>query len=162
MRNIFAPGSIGMTGGGNKDGALLPNWLDLVREFTGIRKWAMNYGMSEMISMIPMGDEGWYHVPPYVIPFLLDPVSGALLPRNGVVTGRLAFYDLLAQTNWGGVISGDRVTIDWDGLSPSGRKAPRIQSDITRYSAEITGEDKVTCAATADQTDAALQALLAR
>jgi hypothetical protein len=26
MRNIFAPGSIGMTGGGNKDGVLLPNW----------------------------------------------------------------------------------------------------------------------------------------
>ena len=162
MRNIFAPGSIGMTGGGNKDGVLLPNWLDLVREFTGIRKWAMNYGMSEMISMIPMGDEGWYHVPPYVIPFLLDPVSGALLPRKGVVAGRLAFYDLLAQTNWGGIISGDKVTIDWDGLSPSGRKAPRIRSDITRYSAEVTGEDKVTCAATADQTDAALQALLAR
>ena len=162
MRNIFAPGSIGMTGGGNKDGALLPNWLDLVREFTGIQKWAMNYGMSEMISLMPMGDEGWYHVPPYVIPFLLDPVSGALLPRTGVVTGRLAFYDLLAQTNWGGIISGDKVTIDWDGPSPSGRKAPRIRSDITRYSAEITGEDKVTCAATVDQTDAALQALLAR
>jgi hypothetical protein len=162
VRNIFAPGSIGMTGGGNKDGVLLPNWLDLVREFTGIRKWAMNYGMSEMISMIPMGDEGWYHVPPYVIPFLLDPVSGVLLPRKGVVAGRLAFYDLLAQTNWGGIISGDKVTIDWDGLSPSGRKAPRIRSDITRYSAEITGEDKVTCASTVDQTDAALQALLAR
>ena len=162
MRNIFAPGSLGMTGGGNKEGALLPNWLDLVREFTGIPKWRMNYGMSEMISMMPMGDEGWYHVPPYVIPFLLDPVSGALLPRTGVVTGRLAFYDLLAQTNWGGIISGDKVTIDWDGPSPSGRKAPRIRSDITRYTAEVTGEDKVTCAATADQTDAALQALLAR
>ena len=38
MRNIFAPGSLGMTGGGNKEGALLPNWLDLVREFTGIRQ----------------------------------------------------------------------------------------------------------------------------
>ena len=162
MRNIFAPGSIGMTGGGNKEGVLLPNWLDLVREFTGIRKWAMNYGMSEMISMVPMGDEGWYHLPPYVIAFLLDPVSGALLPRTGVVTGRLAFYDLLAQTNWGGIISGDKVTIDWDGPSPSGRKAPRIRADITRYSAEITGEDKVTCAATVDQTDTALQALLAR
>lgn len=162
MRNIFAPGSLGMTAGGNKEGALPANWLDVVREFSGIHKWGMNYGMSEMVSMMPMGDEGWYHVPPYVIPFLLDPVSGALLPRKGVVTGRLAFYDLLAQTNWGGIISGDKVTIDWDGRSPSGRKAPRIRSDITRYTAEITGEDKVSCAATVDQTDAALQALLAR
>lgn len=161
MRNIFGEGSIGQTGGGTKEGDLLPDWLDLVREFTGIQSWARNYGMSEMVTIMPMGDEGWYHVPPYLIPFLLDPATGAILPREGVVTGRLAFYDLLAQTNWGGVISGDKVTIDWDTPSPSGRKGPRVRADITRYSAEVTGEDKITCAATIDQTDEALKALLA-
>jgi hypothetical protein len=113
------------------------------------------------VGVMPMGDDGWYHVPPYYIPFLLDPETGALLPREGVVTGRFAFHDLLAQTNWGGVITGDKVTIDWDGISPSGRKGPRIRADIERYSAAVTGEDKVTCAATVDNTDKALQALLA-
>lgn len=161
MRNIFGDGSIGQTGGGNKEGALRPDWLDLVKEFTGIQSWARNYGMSEMVTIMPMGDEGWYHVPPHLIPFLLDPTTGAVLPREGVVTGRLAFYDLLAQTNWGGIISGDKVTIDWDTPSPSGRKGPRVRADITRYSAEVTGEDKITCAATIDQTDDALKALLA-
>lgn len=160
LRNIFGEGSLGQTGGGNKEGALRPDWMDLVKEFTGIQSWARNYGMSEMVSIMPMGDPGWYHIPPYLIPFLLDPATGALLPRQGVVTGRLAFFDLLAQTNWGGVVSGDKVTIDWDTPSPSGRKGPRVRADITRYGAEVTGEDKITCAATIDQTDEALKALL--
>jgi hypothetical protein len=161
MRQVFAPDSIGMTGGGGKGIVLPANWLDVIKEFTGISRWIMNYGMSEMVGVMPMGDDGWYHVPPYYIPFLLDPETGALLPREGVVTGRFAFHDLLAQTNWGGVITGDKVTIDWDGESPSGRKGPRIRADIERYSAAVTGEDKVTCAATVDNTDSALQALLA-
>jgi hypothetical protein len=160
MRNVFAPDSIGMSGGGGKGIVLPDNWLDVLREFTGIQNWTMTYGMSEMVGVMPMGDPGWYHVPPYLIPFLLDPESGALLPRAGVVTGRFAFHDLLAQTNWGGIITGDKVTIDWDGASPSGRKAPRIRADIERYAAAVTGEDKVTCAATVDNTDAALQSLL--
>jgi hypothetical protein len=161
MRNIFSEGSIGHTGGGNKDGALGLDWLDQIVEFTGIKRWQQYYGMSEMLTLMVMGDPGWYHVPPYLIPFLLDPVSGALLPRTGVVTGRFAFFDLLAQTNWGGVISGDKVTIDWDTPSPSGRRGPRVRADITRYTAEVTGEDKITCAATIDRTDDALKALLA-
>jgi hypothetical protein len=160
MRNVFAPGSVGLVGGGSKGFVLPPHWLDVIREFTGIQRWQMNYGMSEMVSLCPMGDEGWYHIPPYLIPFLLHPESGDLLPREGVVTGRFAFHDLLAQTNWGGIISGDEVTIDWDGVSPSGRKAPRIRADIERYSATITGEDKISCAATVDSTDSALQAIL--
>jgi hypothetical protein len=161
MRNIFGEGSIGHTGGGNKDGALSPDWMDKIAEFTGIKKWQQIYGMSEMVTLMVMGDPGWYHIPPYLVPFLLDPVSGALLPRTGVVTGRLAFVDLMIQTNWGGIISGDKVTIDWDTPSPSGRRGPRVRADITRYTSEVTGEDKITCAATIDKTDDALKALLA-
>jgi hypothetical protein len=160
MRDIFGEGSIGQTSGGTKEGALRPDWMERVMEFTGIKKWARNYGMSEMVTIMPMGDPGWYHIPPYLIPFLLDPATGELLPRTGVVTGRFAFYDLLAQTNWGGIISGDKVTIDWDTPSPSGRRGPRVRADISRYTVEVTGEDKITCAATIDNTDNALKALL--
>lgn len=161
MRNVFASNSIGMTGGGGKGIDLPSNWLDVIREFTGIPHWKMTYGMSELVGVMPMCDEGYYHVPPFYISFLLDPESGAVLPREGIQTGRYAFLDLLAQTNWGGIITGDKVTIHWDARCRCGRKGPRIRSDITRYSAEVTGEDKVTCAATVDNADAALQQLLA-
>jgi len=116
--------------------------------------------MSEMVGVCPMCDAGYYHIPPFYVPFLLDPESGAPLPREGTVTGRFAFFDLLAQTNWGGIISGDKVTLDWDAHCSCGRKGPRVHANIERYSAEVTGEDKVTCAATVDNTDAALKQLL--
>jgi hypothetical protein len=161
MKNVFAADSVGMSGGGGKGIDLPGNWLDVVREFTGISRWKMTYGMSELVGVMPMCDEGHYHVPPFYISFLLDPESGAVLPSEGTKTGRYAFFDLLAQTNWGGIVTGDKLTIDWDAKCPCGRKGPRIHSDIARYSAEVTGEDKVTCAATVDNTDAALQQLLA-
>jgi hypothetical protein len=161
MRGVFSPDSIGVTGGGGKDVKLPPNWLDVLREFTGIADWRRNYGLSELVGIMPMCEEGYYHIQPYIVPFLLEPHSGELLPREGTVTGRFAFFDLLAQTYWGGMVSGDKLTITWDWECPCGRFGPRVHNDITRYSAEITGEDKVTCAATVDSTDAALKQLLA-
>jgi hypothetical protein len=160
VRGVFSPDSLGMMGGGGKGIVLPPNYLEVIREFTGIHDWKTGYGMSEMVSTMPMGEDGWYDVPTYIIPFLLDPQTGQLLPREGVVTGRFACHDLLAQTNWGGIISGDKVTIDWEGLNPFGRRGPRVKPDIERYSAAVTGEDKISCAATIDNTDTALKALL--
>jgi hypothetical protein len=160
VRGVFSPDSLGMMGGGGKGVVLPPDYLDVIREFSGIQNWKTGYGMSEMVSTMPMGEDGWYDVPPFIIPFLLDPQTGELLPREGVVTGRFACHDLLPQTNWGGIISGDKVTIDWEGKNPCGRIGPRVKPDIERYSAAVTGEDKITCAATIDNTDTALKALL--
>jgi hypothetical protein len=161
VKDVFAADSIGNTGGGGKDIVLPANYMDVIREFTGIMDWRRNYGLSESVSVMPMCGQGFYHIPPYVIPFLLDPASGSMLPREGVVTGRFAFFDLLVKNHWGGMISGDKITINWEGKCACGRKGPRIHEDITRYSAEITGEDKVSCAATVDTTDAAIKQLLA-
>ena len=61
----------------------------------------------------------------------------------------------------GGVISGDKVTTDWDRACPCGREGAFIHGDIERYPTNVTGDDKITCAATVDNTDAALQKLLA-
>jgi hypothetical protein len=159
LGRVFSPESAGITGPGGKE-PLPADWLDQITHFTGLSTWRMVYGMSELVGLMPGCSYGHYHIPPYYIPFLLDPESGALLPRTGTVTGRFAFLDLLPQTNWGGVVSGDKVTLTFDEPCPCGRSGAYVHNDITRYSAAVTGEDKITCAATVDNTDLALQQLL--
>ena len=51
---------------------------------------------------------------PWVIPFVLDPETSELLPRRGVQTGRFAFFDLAADSHWGGLMTGDEIEIDFD------------------------------------------------
>lgn len=157
---IFAPGSFGITGGGGKDVVLAPNWLELATDYTGISHWRLNYAMSEIIGCMPRCDHGHYHVPPYYIALLLDPETGAVLPREGRRTGRFAMLDLLAQSYWGGTVTGDKVTMEWTEECRCGRKGPYVHDDVTRYDQAVTGDDKITCAATIDNNDAALQALL--
>lgn len=160
ISNAFTKDSIGVTGGGGKDVVLPPNWRDIATEFSGIQRWNITYAMSELLSTFPACPLGRYHLHPLIIPFLLDPETGTPLPRSGVQTGRFAGFDLLAQTLWGGTISGDQVTIDWDGACECGRKGAFVHDNVQRYSSNVTGDDKVTCAATIDNTDAALQRLL--
>jgi hypothetical protein len=145
----FAPGSVIAVGGGFKGFTDAPaNWKELLREFFGITRMASFYGMSEIIAAAPICDAGFYHIAPYTIPILLDE-NAERLPATGTQTGRMAFYDLLAETYWGGFISGDRVTITFDGECGCGLKSPRIHQDITRFADLAGGDDKITCAGTA-------------
>ena len=48
----------------------------------------------------------FFHFSPVAIPILLDK-DAKELPREGIQTGRLALFDLLTETYWGGFISGD-------------------------------------------------------
>jgi hypothetical protein len=159
--HVFTADSVACTGGGGKDVVLPPDWPQQIHKFTGIPHWRMNYAMTEMIGMFTGCPQGRYHATPYTIPFVLDPETGVELPRNGIQTGRLGLLDLLAQTYWGGIITGDMVTIDWDSGCPCGRKGAFFHDTIARYATNVTGDDKITCAATIDNTDAALQKLLA-
>jgi hypothetical protein len=160
LDHVFAADSCGMTSSGGK--VKLPDdWLEQIKEFTGLYNWRGAYAMSEMVTLMSGCKHGHYHIPPYLIPFLLDPETGAPLPREGTQTGRFAYLDLLAQTNWGGIVSGDKVTLSFDDPCPCGRLGPYVHHEISRYSAQVTGEDKITCSATVDNTDAALQQLLA-
>jgi hypothetical protein len=61
----------------------------------------------------------------------------------------MAFYDLLAETYWGGFISGDRVTITFDEECACGFRSPRVHQGITRFADLPGGDDKITCAGTA-------------
>jgi hypothetical protein len=160
VRNVFPQDSIITMGGGSKGMNLPANWEEIVAEFTGVSTWRHNYGMTEIIGAMSMCSEGYYHIPPYYIPFQLNPETGAALPRSGTQTGRFACLDLLPQSYWGGIISGDRTTIEWDRECGCGRKGPHIHKDIIRYSEIVTGDDRITCSTTIDNTDTALKALL--
>lgn len=161
IRNVFAPDSLASIGGGNKGVTLPDNWKEKIAAFTGMKNWRHGYGMTEMTGSYGNCSEGFFHIVPWHIPFLLDPDSGQPLPREGTQTGRFAFLDLLAQTYWGGLVTGDKVTVNWDKPCGCGRKGAYLHDNVTRYSEAVTGDDKVMCSATVDNTDSALQALLA-
>jgi hypothetical protein len=145
----FAAGSVMAVGGGFKGFTNAPeNWQDLLKDFFGIDRLASFYGMSELMGASPVCSAGVYHIAPYTIPIVLDE-DVKPLPAEGVQTGRLAFYDLLVETYWGGFISGDRVTITFDDDCSCGFRSPRIHPDIKRFSELAGGDDKITCAGTA-------------
>ena len=149
IRPDFAPGSFIMSGGGLKGMKDAPeDWEGFVKDYFGLDTIGMMYGMSEWMGGSGRCAHGHYHTMPFAIPLLFDRDMN-LLPREGSQTGRFAFIDLLAQTYWGGFISGDQVTINWDEDCPCGWKGPRIGPVITRFAEMEGGDDKITCAGTA-------------
>ena len=100
-----------------------------------------------------------YHIAPWIIPFVLDPDTSAILPRTGSVTGRFAYYDLLPDTHWGGFVTGDEVTMTFDRACGCGREGPYIDATIARYSEMRGGDDKISCAASAEAHEEAMDFL---
>jgi hypothetical protein len=78
----------------------------------------------------------------------LDKDGSRLLPMEGEVEGRAAFFDLSLDGRWGGVISGDRIEIDFRPCE-CGAATPSIRDNIVRY-ADLEGDDKIGCAGTID------------
>ena len=149
VRNVFAPDSAILTGGGMKGVALPDDFMDVIKNFLGVDRIQIGYGFSESSTFHWGCSEGRYHVAPWVVPFVLDPDTSEPLPRTGVQTGRAAVYDILLRAHWGGVISGDEVTIDWDLQCPCGQASLAFEKDIMRYSEKQGVEDdRITCAAT--------------
>ena len=149
LKPEFGEGSFITTGGGLKGFKDAPDdWEGYVKDYFGIDTVSMVYGMSEIMGMAPRCSAGHYHVLPHTIPLLFNR-DMKLLPREGEQTGRFAFFDLLAETYWGGFISGDQVTINWEEDCACGWKGPGIAPNITRFSEMEGGDDKITCAGTA-------------
>ncbi len=157
IKDVFAKDSAILTGGGTKGMVLPDNYMDVIKEFLGVDRIQEGYGMSEISAFHWACDERRYHVQPWVIPFLLDPDTSEPLPRKGVQTGRAAFYDLINVSHWGGVISGDEITIDWDTRCSCGLASVPIHHDIMRYS-EKQGieDDRISCSATQEVNDEAV------
>jgi hypothetical protein len=161
LRGVFGNGSVLITGGGTKGRQLPPGWKERIFEFLGFDTCAESYAMTEMIPSAPRCEMGNYHFPAVMVPFVLDPDTGALAPRSGRKTGRLALFDLLAESYWGGVVTGDEVTVVWDEPCPCGKPGVHAEPGIVRFSEARGGTDKISCAAAPDAYDRALSFLTA-
>ncbi len=107
------------------------------------------YSMQDINSVMPACKVGRYHVPPWLILVLLDETGEQLItPVDGAAEGRAAFLDLALSGRWGGVITGDKVHVDYRKCA-CGHEGPTVGGDIVRY-ADGPGGDKITCSGTID------------
>jgi hypothetical protein len=148
----FNPENSIYVGGGLKRAKLPDDYREFVYETFNIQPQRnyQNYSMQELHSGMPRCHAGSrYHVPPWVVPLILDKAGDELLPiKEGEYEGRAAFFDLSIDGRWGGVISGDRISIDFSPCA-CGNKGASIRDNVARY-ADLEGDDKIGCAGTVD------------
>jgi len=109
------------------------------------------YGMQEIQTVMPKCEKGGrYHIPAWLVCLPLDRDGEKLMPGvgDGEVEGRAAFFDLSIEGRWGGIISGDKIKVDY-GPCACGSKSPSIAEPIQRY-ADLEGDDKIACSGTID------------
>ncbi|TDN59188.1 hypothetical protein [Paraburkholderia sp. BL10I2N1] len=150
----FHPDTVITIGGGKKGANLPEDFQQQCARFFNFNATNFNdgYGMGEISGFCP-----WFHaanawaVPPWLVPLVLDSTGERLLnppDGKGVVEGRLAIVDLLADGRWGGVIGGDKVVVEF-GHDIDGVRTPVIR-DVMRYKDLPGGDDKLSCAGTLD------------
>lgn len=148
----FHPDNCIYVGGGLKRAQLPPDYQQYVHDTFNIPagRHFQNYSMQELNSGMPKCRAGGrYHVPPWVVPMILNKAGDALLPQSGgEIEGRAAFFDLSLDGRWGGVITGDRISLDYSPCA-CGNAGPSIRDNIARY-ADLEGDDKIGCAGTID------------
>ena len=150
----FHPDSAMLVGGGLKGAALPDGYEAEIRAFYGHPDRFQNaYGMAELTSFwFPSCTARRHHVPPWVVPLVLDKAGEQLLNppvgAGGQVNGRMALFDVSVDARWGGIITGDNVDVDFSPCT-CGRPSPTIMS-IVRYTDLPEGDDKLTCAGTMD------------
>lgn len=149
QRCDFSHDSVLFAGGGMKGVVPPPDWQELIKDFFCVKRLSGIYGMSEVLGLAPKCTNDHYHFFPYTVPLVLDE-SSQVLPKEDVQTGRMALFDLPAQTYWGGFITGDRVTIHWDDDCGCGWRSAWLEEDISRFSELEGGDDKISCAGTAE------------
>lgn len=147
----FHPDNAMMVSGGLKGAALPPDYRDRILETFNIppgNTFNM-YGMQELNSFMPRCSAGRFHVPPWLLLLPLDTSGENLLASaQGELESRAAFFDISIEGRWGGIISGDRVRVDYGGCA-CGHQGPTIADDIARYS-DLPGGDKISCAGSID------------
>jgi hypothetical protein len=148
----FHPDSIIRAGGGIKGVKLPPDYKERVARFYGTARSDGFYGMTELAQSMPRCEAGRYHRAPGLIVLVLDQTGERLLTEQdgvgSVVEGRAAFLDLSFDGRWGGLISGDKIQVDYRDC-PCGRPGPTVLDTITRY-AQPGEADHIGCAGTID------------
>jgi hypothetical protein len=150
----FNPENSIYVGGGLKRSVLPDDYQHFVYETFNIQpnRNFQNYSMQELHTGMPKCQKGGrYHLPPWVVPLILDQPGETLLPMDtgAEYEGRAAFFDLSIDGRWGGVISGDKISIDF-GPCACGNRGPSIRDTVTRYADLEAGDDKIGCAGTVD------------
>jgi hypothetical protein len=149
----FHPQSHISAGGGVKGVSLPPDYKEQVDRFYRGTIRGTGYGMTEMSQVMPRCEKQRYHCPPALIVLLLDqPGEKLIAPEHGaggIIEGRFAFLDLLYEGRWGGLISGDKISMDFGERCPCGRNGPTILDTIVRYS-QGGEDDYIGCAGTID------------
>ena len=159
LSHIFAPNSAIITGGGLKGQDVPDDWCERIIRFYGVKSIRDGYGMTETTGYCPSCEHNHYHIYPFLIPYVFD-FNGQLLPRKGIQTGRFGFYDLLTESYWGGFLTGDLVTINWDNTCACGRKGPWLENNIQRISEKQGGDDKISCSGSQQAYDSFTDFLL--
>lgn len=147
----FDPNNAMMVAGGLKGAALPENYREFVLETFNVTEERLYhaYSMREINATFPLCHHGRYHVSPWVIMLPLDSTGEHLLDVDAEeIEARAAFFDASIEGRWGGVISGDRVSVSF-GKCGCGHQGPTIGREITRYS-DLPGGDKITCAGSID------------
>ncbi|HET9629592.1 MAG TPA: hypothetical protein VFP14_08940, partial [Novosphingobium sp.] len=150
----FHPDTMASFGGGTKGVPLPEDFKQQIISFFGFTpdRMADTYGMSEVNGLcgkVP-GTQS-YSIPPWLIPLVLDKAGEKLInpaDGKGTVEGRMAFFDVTADSHWGGIISGDKVIVEFGGGIDDVRTT--MVHKIARYADLEEGEDKLTCAGSID------------
>jgi len=147
----FNPENGVFLGGGLKRAQVPPNYKEFIYETFNLqpRFTYQMYGMQECQTAMPRCSAGRYHVPAWMVCLPLDKEGETLLPiGNEEITARAAFFDLSLEGRWGGVISGDKIEIDYRPCA-CGSPSPSIADTIARF-ADLEGDDKIACSGTID------------
>jgi hypothetical protein len=163
MSAVFDPSSPINPGGGFKGGfktvdSIPDDWYERICAFLGFRELFFTYGMTEIIPDIRSCPQHRIHMPPFIVPFVVDPDDSTPRPRQGIQTGRFLFLDLLAESYWGAFATGDEVTIHWDEQCPCGRRGAFLEDRVERYVFK-RGNDKIPCARVPDAHERAVEFL---
>jgi hypothetical protein len=163
LEGVFAPESLVTTGGGAKGFSVPDDWEELVTRFTGVSRLQHVYAMTEQTWLAKLCEHDRYHFEPWTVPFVLDPDDGHVLPTDrGEQTGRAAFFDLLPSTYWGGIVTGDEVSLDHRPCR-CGRTTAHIARAVQRFTDKRGGDDdKISCAASDDAHARAMEFLTER
>jgi hypothetical protein len=147
----FNPTNAMMVAGGLKGAALPENYREYVLETFNVAEERLYhmYSMREINATFPLCPAGRYHISPWVIMLPLDTGGEKLLdPGGGEIEARAAFFDTSIEGRWGGLISGDKVSVSFASCQ-CGHEGPTVGRDIARY-ADLQGGDKITCAGSID------------
>lgn len=129
---MFGPPSAHITVGGLKGLQAPPDYEATLEQFLGLAIAVEGYGATEMNSCYVKCPHGRFHVPPWVVTWVLDPTDRwQPRPREGVQEGRGAFLDLGFASAWGGLVTADHIEIDYRPCA-CGRVSPSIGPVIRR------------------------------